>query len=242
MSSQLENHPTPPQRILVVDDEPGIVFMLKTKLDLAGFEVLTASDGVHALSVIDEHGIPHLAVVDIIMPRMGGLEFCRALREFSDVPIIMLTSVDDEDIMVDAIEEFAEDYITKPFRPKELVARIRRVLGRFESFSYTRDPVLSIDARLSLDLAHQRVFVNENPVGLSSTETKLLYILTQQMGKVLSGEYIQRRLWPNGAVVEGTLRLNIYRIRQKIEPSPGNPIYLLTHRGKGYSFTDREFV
>ena len=224
------------QRILVVDDEPGIVFLLQTKLENAGFKVLTANSGLEALDVIKEQGLPHLAIVDIVMPDMNGIEFCKTVGEFSDLPIILLTSIKDEDVVVQAIDAFAEDYITKPFRPRELLARIRRILRRLGDFAYTFDPITLVDERLAVDFANQKVIVNGESIEISPTETKLLHILMQNAGEILSADYLQEHLWPRGAVVKGAIRINIHRLRKKIEPDHGKPVYLLTHLRQGYSF------
>jgi len=224
------------QRILVVDDEPGIVFLVQTKLENADFEVLTANNGIQALEVIRQHGLPQLAIVDIIMPEMNGFEFCAAVHDFSDLPIIMLSSVDDEDTIVQSIEGYAEDYITKPFRPRELLARVKRVLQRIGDYSYTFETLTPIDNRLAVDIANQRLVVEGKSLSITPTEAKLLHIMIRQSGEILSGEYLQKRLWPRGAVVEGALRINIFRLRKKIEHDPANPQYLITHRGKGYRF------
>lgn len=224
------------QRILVVDDEPGIIFMLKTKLELAGFDVLTANNGRHALDIVAEHGLPHLALVDIIMPKMDGITFCKRVREFSDLPIILLTSVEDEDTIVEAINSFAEDYVTKPFRPREVVARVRKVFSRYASQVFSPEVVTRIDERLSFDFTHQQVIVVDKIVKLTPTENKLMHIFYMHQGKVLSGEFLQRRIWPRGAVVDGALRINIFRLRKKIEVDAKYPQYLQTIRGKGYRF------
>ncbi len=230
------NHKERAHRILIVDDDPGLIFMLKVKLDLEGYAVLTANSGLQALERVKEVGLPDLALVDIIMPGMNGREFANELHSFSDVPVIMLTSIGDEDTIVDAINTYADDYITKPFRPREVVARIRRVLLRAETSTFKMDPVTRIDERLGVDFANQCVYVDEQKKNLTPTETKLLYVLMRQTGKLLAPDYLQHRLWPHGAVVEEALRVNVYRLRQKIERDPANPEYLITHRGEGYSF------
>ncbi|MBT7071647.1 MAG: response regulator transcription factor [Anaerolineae bacterium] len=224
-------------RILIVDDDPGLIFMLKIKLDLEGYDVFTANSGLQALERVKEVGLPDLALVDIIMPGMNGREFANELHSFSDVPVIMLTSVGDEDTIVDAINTYADDYITKPFRPREVVARIRRVLLRAETSSYSLGPITWADQRLGIDFANQCIYVEGEQKNLTPTETKLLYVLMHHAGKLLAPNYLQRHLWPHGAVVEETLRVNIYRLRQKIERDPANPEYLITHRGEGYSFS-----
>jgi len=154
-------------RILVVDDEPGIVLVLTAKLETAGYEVFSASNGVQALDAIAENGLPHLAIVDIVMPEMDGLTFCQKVHQFSDLPIIMLTSVDDEDTIVETIELFAEDYITKPFRPREVLARVNRILNRFETQGFALQTLTRVDERLAIDFAHQRVHIYGEPLELT---------------------------------------------------------------------------
>ena len=170
------------------------------------------------------------------MPEMNGFEFCDAVQSFSDLPIIMLSSVDDEDIVVQSIEEHAEDYITKPFRPRELLARVKKVLQRIGDYSYRLETLRPVDNRLAVDIANQRLVVDGKSLSITPTEAKLLHILIRQAGEILSGEDLQKRLWPMGAVEEGALRINVYRLRKKIELDPKKPKYLVTHRGQGYQF------
>lgn len=224
------------QRILVVDDDPAIQRLLKDKLEGAGYEVWTAASGNQALEVIGRRGIPHLAVVDINMPGMNGLRFCEAVQQFSDLPVIMLSAVDEEETIVGSISRFAEDYVTKPFSPRELVARVQRVLRRIGNYSYTWDVVTRIDDRLAVDIPHQRALVGDQSTALTPTETKLLYLLMRNAGHTVSTDFLLRRLWPMEEVFEDTLRVHIHRLRQKIEPTPSRPRYVLTERGMGYSF------
>jgi DNA-binding response OmpR family regulator len=224
------------QRILVVDDDPAILRLVRDKLDRAGFEVWTATSGQRALGVIDRRGLPHLAVVDIMMPEMGGFEFCRIVQEFTDLPVIMLTAVDEEETVIQGIEHFAEDYITKPFSPRELVARVQRVLRRIGDFAYALDPVTWVDDRLAVDLAHQRALVDGQLVELTPTETKILYILIRNAGRTVTVDFLLRRLWPLEDVFEDALRVHVHRLRQKIEAVPRQPCYIITERGLGYRF------
>jgi DNA-binding response OmpR family regulator len=224
------------QCILVVDDDPAILRLVRDKLDRAGFEVWTATSGQHALDVIDQRGLPHLAVVDIMMPEMGGFEFCRTVQEFTDLPVIMLTAVDEEETVIRGIEHFAEDYITKPFSPRELVARVQRVLRRIGGFAYALDPVTQVDDRLAMDLAHRRALVDGQLVELTPTETKILYILMRNGGRTVTVDFLLRRLWPLEDVFEDALRVHIHRLRQKIEAVPRQPRYIVTERGLGYRF------
>ena len=224
------------QRILVVDDDPDILRLVSDKLDLAGFEVFTAASGGQALDAIARRGLPHLAIVDLNMPGMDGFEFCQTVQRFADLPIIMLTAMDAEETVIRGIEHFAEDYVTKPFSPRELVARVQRVLRRIGDFAYTLDPVTQVDHRLAVDFAGQQVIVEGQPVALTPTETKVLYILMRNAGRTVTVDFLLRRLWPLEEVFEDTLRVHIYRLRQKIETTPGQPHYIVTERGLGYRF------
>lgn len=210
--------------------------MIRAELERAGFEVWTAPSAEDGLAVVEKRGLPHLALVDIMLPGMDGLTLARRLHEWSDLPIVMLTSVGEADTVVQAIESFAEDYIRKPFNPRELVARIERVCRRIGDFGYTLEPVVRVDDRLSVDFAHQRAIVEEKVVALTATESKLLHVLMRQAGRVVQTDYLLRRLWPSDEVFEDTLRVHVHRLRAKIEAAPGRPRYVLTERGAGYLF------
>lgn len=235
-SSSIEDLAGTPQRILVIDDDPAILRLVKDKLDRAGFEVFTAASGQNALEVIGRQGLPHLAIVDINVPGMDGFEFCRAVQEFSDLPVIMLTAVDEEETVIQGIEYYAEDYVTKPFSPRELVARVRRVLRRIGGFAYTFEPQTQVDERLNIDFAHQQALIAGKQVSLTPTEAKILYILMRNAGQTVTTDFLLRRLWPREEVFEDTLRVHISRLRKKIEEKTGQPRYIVTERGLGYSF------
>jgi DNA-binding response OmpR family regulator len=224
------------QRILVIDDDAAILRLVKDKLDNVGYEVLTAESAYQALEIIGRRGMPHLAIVDINMPGMNGFQFCDHVQQFSDMPVIMLSAQDEEETIVKGISRYAEDYVTKPFSPRELAARVERVLRRIGDFAYTLDVVTKVDERLAVDFPHQQATVNGAAIPLTPTETKLLYLLMRNAGRVVSTDFLLRRLWPMEEVFEDTLRVHIHRLRQKIEPVPARPRYILTERGLGYSF------
>jgi DNA-binding response OmpR family regulator len=224
------------QRILVVDDDPSVLQLVKDKLELAGYDVLTASAGQQALDLIARYGLPHLAIVDIMMPGMDGFEFCRTVQQYADLPVIVLTAVAEEETIIRGIEHFAEDYITKPFSPRELTARVERVLRRIGDFAYAFDPLTRIDQHLAVDFAHQQALVDDKTIPLTPTETKILYILIRNAGRTVTTDFLLKRLWPREEVFEDTLRVHIHRLRHKIEPNPNQPCYILTARGMGYSF------
>jgi DNA-binding response OmpR family regulator len=224
------------QRVLVVDDDPAVLQLVRDKLDREGFEVYTAASGREALTVIERRGLPHLAIVDISMPGMDGFEFCQRVQDFCDLPVILLTAIDEEETVIRGIEYYAEDYVTKPFSPRELIARVQRVLRRIGDFAYALEPVIPVDEWLTVDFAHQQATVDGQLVALSPTETKLLYLLMRSAGRPVTTEFLLRRLWPLEEVFEDALRVHVYRLRQKIEPVPSRPRYIVTERGLGYQF------
>jgi DNA-binding response OmpR family regulator len=226
-----------PYHILAVDDSPMILRLVSLALEEASFRVTTASSGEEGLEIIQRFGLPHLALVDINMPPgMDGFEFCEKVLEFSDLPIIMLTAINHEETIIQAIDQFAEDYITKPFNSGELVSRIRRVLRRIGDFGYTNDPVIKIDRCLAIDFPKRTAVVDGVNVPLTPTEAKLLYILLRSAGRIVTIDFLMRRLWPLERVGEDRLRVNIHRVRKKIETSEGEP-YIISERGIGYVFT-----
>jgi DNA-binding response OmpR family regulator len=223
-------------RVLTVDDDPAILLVEERALSNAGFEVWSASSGEEGLRVLRRKGLPHLAVIDLLMPGMGGLALCRQIKEWSDVPLVILTSVDAKETLIDAIERFAEDYLVKPFDPRELVARANRVLRRIGDFGYVLDPVTPVDASLSVDFVHQRAILDGREVPLGPIESKLLYLLMKGAGRPQTNAHLLGRIWPNQEVYEDTLRVHVHRLRRKIEPQPEIPRYVVTERGIGYSF------
>lgn len=222
--------------ILIVDDDRDLQSLISAHLTREGFHVMNAYSGEHALEVIEARGLPHVALVDIYMPGQGGLEFCRRLHEFSDVPVVMLTAEADSDVVVGTIQLYAEDYIVKPFNMHELVARVQRLLWRIPSYEYAADQVISVDDLLSVDFGHQRVEVEGKTVPLTPTETKLLHILLNNVNQVVQLEFLLNRIWPREEVYEDTLRVHIHRLRQKIENKQTGRTYIITERGQGYRF------
>ncbi len=224
------------RRVLAVDDDPDLLRLIRRELEKAGFEVWPAACAEDALALVKQKGLPHLALVDILLPGIDGMALARKLHEWSDLPIVMLTSVDEEETVVGAIEAFAEDYIRKPFHVREIVARVDRVFRRIGNFGYALQPVIQVDDRLAVDFAHQRARVSEKEVPLTATETKLLYVLMRNAGRVVATDFLLRRLWPGDEVFEDTLRVHVHRLRSKIEPTPSRPRYVVTERGSGYRF------
>ena len=224
------------QVVLIVDDSPYIVQAVEHTLRPAGFDVRTALSGEEALINIKRHGLPHLALIDLNMPGIDGYELAEAIHDFSDLPIIMLTAIDDENTVVHGLENFAEDYIVKPFRAAELVARIKRVLRRMGDFAYRLEPLIRIDDNLQIDFPNRKAVARGVPVQLSPTETKLLYILIRNAGRTVTNNFLLRRVWPEDDAYEDRLHTHIYRLRRKIEESPKKPYYVVSEWGTGYTF------
>jgi DNA-binding response OmpR family regulator len=225
-----------PQRILVVDDDVEMRQLIARKLTSVGYEVSSAASGEQALTWIEQHGLPHLAIIDINMPGISGLEFCEIVQQYSDFPVIMVTAVNEANTTIKAIEKYAEDYIVKPFNLNELVVRMQRLLRRIGDFSYTTGPIIKIDDHLSLNFAKKQALVDGATVELTPTETKLLYILWRNVGRVVTNQFLLGRVWPDQEVFEDTLRVHMHRLRQKISHTPGQGQYIVTERGQGYRF------
>ena len=225
-----------PQRILAVDDNAFTLRIVQHTLEQAGFQVVTAVSGQDALKLINRHGIPHLALVDLHMPVMSGFEFCHAVREFSDMPIIMLTAANTEETIIKGLEQYAEDYIIKPFSPSELVARVKRVLRRIDDYSYTNESTTRIDDNLMVDFPKREALVNGQSVSLTPTESKLLYILVRNAGRIVTTEFLLNRIWPMEDAQEDRLHVHVHRLRRKIETNPNEPAYIIAERGTGYRF------
>lgn len=230
-----------PQRILAVDDNAFTLRIVQHTLEQAGFEVVTAVSGPDALKLINRHGIPHLGIVDLHMPQMSGFEFCHAVREFSDMPVIMLTAANAEETVIQGLEQYAEDYIIKPFSPSELVARVKRVLRRIDSYEYTRESTTRLDDNLMVDFPKREALVNGKSVSLTPTEAKLLYILVRNAGRIVTTEFLLNRIWPMQDAQEDRLHVHVHRLRRKIETNPNAPSYIVAERGTGYRFVlDKE--
>jgi len=220
-------------RVLVVDDEPRYTQVAKVNLELRGYQVLVANDGQSALSLVVSSE-PDLVLLDVRMPGLDGYEVCRRIREFSTVPIIMLTALAQDADKVKGLDVGADDYVTKPFSIPELLARVRAILRRVEGSGVPISSPTLEAGDLRLDLDGQRVYVGAREVNLTPTEYCLLCELVRQAGRVLTPEYLLERVWGIGYEGEEHLvRKVIYRLRQKIEPNPRTPQYIQTRCGMG---------
>jgi two-component system, OmpR family, alkaline phosphatase synthesis response regulator PhoP len=225
-------------RILVVDDERRMVGFIRLNLEQDGYEVIEASNGNEALNRLRD-SLPDLILLDVMMPDIDGFEVLRMIREISQVPIIMLTAKSEEDDKVKGLELGADDYVTKPFSPRELVSRVKAVLRRGSSFEEDEEGVIEVDDRLKIDFGRREVWVDEDLVKLRPTEYRLLYHLVQNAGWVLTHDQILTKVWGYEYRDEPHyVRLYINYLRKKIEKDPSNPEYILTERGVGYRFVD----
>jgi two-component system alkaline phosphatase synthesis response regulator PhoP len=222
--------------ILVVDDEPKIVKQARDYLERSGYRVIEAGDGKTALAQV-RHERPDLVVLDLNLPEMDGLDVCRALRRESDMPIVMLTARVDETDRLIGLELGADDYITKPFSPRELVARVRAVLRRVRGGVH--QPGLIHAGDLVIDLQGHRVTRAGEVIDLTRSEFNLLALLAQHPGQTFTREQLLGRL--HGVVYDGydrSVDAHIKNLRRKLEPDSSEPRYVLTVYGVGYKFTD----
>jgi two-component system KDP operon response regulator KdpE len=224
--------------ILVVDDEPRMVRFVRMNLELESYRVIQAGTGMEALEKVRDD-LPDLVVLDVMMPEMDGFETLARLREISTVPVIMLTVKGDEEDRIRGLELGADDYVTKPFSPRELASRIRAVLRRAEMPSPVAKTIIEIDDHLQIDFRQREVIVDGERIGLRPTEYRLLYHLVNNAGWVMTHEMLLSKVWGYEYRDEsGLLRLYITYLRQKIEPDPSHPRYIFTERGVGYRFVD----
>lgn len=223
------------KKILVVDDEPTLVATLKYNLERENYHVSTASDGEGALAAA-RSGRPDLIVLDLMLPGLDGLEVCRILRREMSVPILMLTARDTEVDKVVGLEVGADDYVTKPFSMRELVARVRALLRRSEAAAVAEAEVLTA-GDLTIDLRRREASRNEAPLPLKPKEFDLLCFFLRNRGKAFSRAQLLSQIW--GYEFAGdtrTVDVHVRWLRQKIEDDPGTPTRLITVRGVGYRF------
>jgi len=224
--------------ILVVDDEPRMIRFIRMNLELEGYRVSEALDGLSALEKVRDE-LPDLVVLDVMMPKLDGFETLERIREISTVPVIMLTVKAEEEDKIRGLELGADDYVVKPFSPRELSSRIKALLRRAEMPTPLGKTIIRVDDHLTIDFQGHEVIVDGKPVKLRPTEYRLLYHLVNNAGWVMSHETLLSKVWGHEYRDESHyLRLYVTYLRQKIEPDPANPRYILTERGVGYRFVD----
>lgn len=227
------------KRILVVDDEPRMIGFIRMNLELEGHQVIEAQSGLEALDAVRTK-LPDLVLLDVMMPELDGFETLRMLREFSSVPVIMLTAKGEENDIVYGLELGADDYVTKPFGPRELSSRIKAVLRRWEERETSPDQaILKIDDRLQVDFNRREVIVDGEHIKLRPTEYRLLYHLIENAGWTVPHDQLLAKVWGYEYRDEAHyVRLYVNYLREKIEEDPSDPKYILTERGVGYRFVD----
>jgi two-component system, OmpR family, KDP operon response regulator KdpE len=222
--------------ILVVDDEPRLTSMMRLNLETDGLRVQAASSGREALDALREE-MPDLILLDVMMPNMDGFETLRRIRVASQVPVIMLTAMNEENDRIKGLELGADDYVNKPFNYREVLSRIRAVLRRHYLPAPATVGLITVDNRLTIDFQKREVLINGERVNLRPTEYRLLYHLVQRAGFVVNHNDLLARVWgPEYHDETHYLRLYVTYLRQKIERDPANPVYILTERGVGYRF------
>nr|YP_010335901.1 regulatory component of sensory transduction system [Chroothece richteriana]UNJ14307.1 regulatory component of sensory transduction system [Chroothece richteriana] len=229
------------ETILIVDDEASLRRILETRLSMNGYSVISAHDGESALEVLKKTS-PDLIILDVMMPKLDGYGVCQEIRQESNIPIIMLTALGDVSDRITGLELGADDYIIKPFAPKELEARIKTVLRRVDKTnSYQRVPYTGIVnlSNIRIDLNKRQVFKNNERVRLTGMEFSLLELLISKAGEPFSRASILQDVWgytPERHVDTRVVDVHISRLRAKLENDPSNPDLILTSRGTGYLF------
>lgn len=229
------------ERVLVVDDEASIRRILDTRLSMIGYVVITACDGEEALSLFRKEA-PNLVILDVMMPKLDGYGVCQEIRKTSDVPIIMLTALGDVADRITGLELGADDYVTKPFSPKELEARIKSVLRRTDkiqsSFNASNSGIVQFNF-LKIDFNRRQVYKADERIRLTGMEFSLLELLISKSGQAFSRAEILQEVWgytPERHVDTRVVDVHISRLRAKLEIDPSNPDLILTARGTGYLF------
>jgi len=222
--------------VLICDDQPDIVNALKIYLKPEGYRLFTAGNGAEALELVKQQDI-HLVILDVMMPVMDGITATSRIREFSNVPIILLTAKSETEDMVLGLNIGADDYITKPFVPVEVLARVRSQLRRYARLGSLPEPdgnLLCVGA-ITLDDRTKSVTVEGDPVSLTPTEYAILHLLMQNPGKVFSTKSLYESVWQEAALgSEGAVAVHIRHLREKIEINPSEPRYLKVVWGQGY--------
>src|SRR5574340_1313424 len=225
------------RRILVVDDEERLVRFIRMNLEHDGYQVMEALNGRQAIDKLRD--TPDLILLDVMMPDIDGFEVLETVRQVSNVPVIMLTAKGEEDDRVRGLELGADDYVTKPFSPRELVRRVKAVLRRTEGATGSMHGLIEVDERLKIDFDRREIWLEGKLVKLRPTEYRLLFHLVQNAGWVVTHDQLLAKVWGYEYRDEPHyVRLYINYLRKKIEKDPANPQYILTERGVGYRFVD----
>lgn len=235
MSQSIGNQGT----VLIVEDDRNTAALVATYLEREGFQAVVVHDGGEAIQAAGNCH-PVFVILDVMLPNVDGLEICRALRKSSDVPVLMLTAREEEGDRVAGLVTGADDYVVKPFSPRELVERVKAILRRSRPASPRSSTRLSFDG-LVLDMEKHKVVRDDHPIALTASEFKILKALMSSPGRAFSREELLRQCYQNSeAVIDRVVDVHIGKLRQKIEDDPAQPRFILTVRGHGYRFCDDE--
>ena len=225
-------------KILVVDDEALLVKGIRFNLQNEGYDVITGSDGLEAVKAVQEQA-PDLVVLDVMMPEMDGLTACSKIREFSNIPIIMLTAKTDDMDRIMGLEYGADDYLTKPFNILELKLRVKAIVRRSGQNQPKKSESSVVRGALKIDYNLRRASINGKTVELTSKEFEIIDLFVTNPGKVYTREALLDIIWGYDYPADiRTLDVHIRRLREKIEPDPANPVYIITKWGVGYYFKE----
>lgn len=222
-------------RVLVVDDDETVRDVVRRYLEVAGYTVLQAGDGVTALHSFAEQR-PDAVVLDVMMPGIGGLEVCRRLREVSEVPVVLLTALGEEENRIAGLELGADDYVTKPFSPKELALRVSSVLRRARMVAPDRGPAELVDGNLTLRPAARQATLDGAELALTTREFDLLAFFLANPGTSFTRAQLLERVWDWDFGDQSTVTVHVRRLREKIEPVPAKPVRIATVWGVGYRY------
>ena len=218
--------------IEVVDDDPIVTRTLSLNLHSDGYDVVTAASGSEALRLLEKR-LPALAIVDLMLPDMHGFDLSRKIKSYNDIPIVMLTAVGTEESIIEGLEEYAEDYVVKPFSYKQLLARIARVLKRTQSAKLESE-IVKISREVEVNFARHIVTVKRREAKLTPTESRALAFLIRRANQAVSTETLLSDIWEDGDGDDNRLWVLVKRLREKIEPDPSEPRLLVNERGVGY--------
>lgn len=221
--------------VLIVEDDPDIARLIATTLEEEGFATTTAADGLSGVREFFQKQ-PHLVVLDVMLPRLNGWEVCQRIREVSDVPVILLTAAGREQDKVQGLNLGADDYMSKPFGPSELVARVKAALRRYRTPAPVQQEDVYSDAKLRIDFKRQLVFVDGNQVSLSPTEYRLLAYLVRNHGQALTHDQILEHAWGGESESFDSVKQYVSYLRHKLGDDPEHPQLILTVRGTGYRY------
>jgi len=222
--------------VMVIDDDQDLLEQFKDGLQLKGYDALTFGDASPALLHIRKYGLPHLILIDYRLPEMTGFELSKKLKALGDIPIIFISKKNDPDLIIEGIENYADDFVTKPYDLRIVLAKVQRLLSRIYRFDYVQIPLIQIDEEVIVDFGNSRLTKKDEVIALTPIECRLLHILMRNAGHIVSSTMLISRAWPNEEVYEETLRVHMHRLRKKLESDFQNPRYIQTERGVGYRF------